>query len=299
MLSWTDRVYGPVNIDDPQLEALIQTPTMKRLGGVRQSGPSALVFPFKTVSRLEHSLGVFWLLQSLGADRKECVAGLLHDISHTAFSHAIDFLITSDEQNHHEQLKDQFLHRPDIVEALAEMGYKPADFEDDSLYPLLEQSLPALCADRVDYFLRDGLACGELGKPFVDAFLRSLVVVNGRMALADLALAHTAVEHFAQMNSHWWASHSESFIYNRFADLLRQAMQAGVISEADLLTSDDEVIRQIESRGGPGLNQSLEQIRRFCPSDLSGFVPKVVPKHRWIDPPVWHQGRLQPCSEWN
>lgn len=296
MLSWTDRVYGPVTIDDPGVEALVATPTMRRLSGVRQSGPSALVFPFKTVDRLEHSLGVYFLLARLGASHRECVAGLLHDISHTAFSHAIDFLITSDEQNHHERLKDVFLHRPDIVEALAAMGYAPADFLDDSAYPLLERPLPELCADRVDYFLRDGLACGEIGQPFVTAVLRSLVVVNDRIAVADRALAATMAESFSRMNDHWWASDSESFIYNRFADLLRRSIEAGVIHEDDLLGSDDEVIALIESRGDDSLRQALEAIRGFCPSDLADFRPTVIPKKRWIDPPVWHAGRLERLS---
>ncbi|MEI7923619.1 MAG: HD domain-containing protein [Planctomycetota bacterium] len=299
MIQWIDRVYGLVAIQNPSLENLIQSPTMTRLGGVKQSGPSALVFPFKTVSRLEHSLGVYVLLQRLGAAQKECVAGLLHDISHTAFSHAIDFLITSDEQNHHEHLKAEFLHRPDIVKALEKIGYEPNDFEDDSKYRLLEQPLPGLCADRIDYFLRDGLACGEIGQPFVTSFLSQLVVAEGEIAMADLGVARMAVDLFARMNSHWWASDSEAFIYNQFADILRQAMAAGVITDADLLTSDDEVIQRIESTGDASLKAQLEAIRSFCPSDLGGFVPKVIPKHRWIDPPVWKNGKLGPFSEWN
>jgi HD superfamily phosphohydrolase len=297
MLSWTDRVYGPVTIDDPRVEALVHTPTMRRLAGIRQSGPSALVFPFKSVDRLEHSLGVYHLLTMLGASHKECVAGLLHDISHTAFSHAIDFLITSDEQNHHERLKDVFLHRPDIVEALAAMGYAPADFEDDAIYPLLERPLPELCADRIDYFLRDGLACGEIGQPFVSAVLRSLAVVNERIAVADAALARTMAEAFARMNDHWWASESESFIYNRFADLLRRSIDAGAIREDDLLGSDDEVIALIERSGDESLRDSLHAIRNFCPSDLADFRPMVIPKHRWIDPPVWTGGRVELMSK--
>jgi len=296
MLSWNDRVYGPVTIDDPGVENLVATPTMQRLTGVRQSGPSALVFPFKTVDRLEHSLGVYHLLTSLGASHQERVAGLIHDISHTAFSHAIDFLITSDEQNHHERLKDVFLHRPDIVEALAAMGYAPDDFMDDSAYTLLERPLPELCADRIDYFLRDGLACDEIGRPFVTAVLRSLVVVNDRIAVADRALALSMAEAFDRMNDHWWASDSESFIYNRFADLLRRAIAAGAITENDLLGSDDEVIALIENRGDAGLRQSLHEIRNFCPSDLADFQPTVIPKKRWIDPPVWHGGKLERLS---
>lgn len=296
---WNDRVYGEAVIENPLVIALIDTPTMQRLAGVMQSGPSALVFPFKTVSRLEHSLGVYLLLERLGASLRECVAGLLHDISHTAFSHAIDFLITSEEQNHHEHLKDQFLHRPDIVKALADMGFTASEFEDDSVFTLLEQPLPGLCADRIDYFLRDGMACGEIGQPFVKAFLNQIVVVEGRIAIADKGLAKTSVELFERMNRHWWASHSEAYIYNKFAEVLRQAIQSGVINDDDLLTSDDEVIQIIDSSGNDKLKLALHQIRRFCPSDLSGFIPQVVPKHRWIDPPVWHQGKVLPLSMWN
>ena len=42
-----------------------------------------------------------------------------------------------------------------------------SDFYDDSIYPLLEQPIPWLCADRLDYFLRDGSACGVVTADFV------------------------------------------------------------------------------------------------------------------------------------
>src|SRR5205823_11476012 len=107
MMRWNDRVYGDVTIDDPRLLALIACPTFQRLKGIRQAGPSAFAFPFKTVTRYEHSLGVYWLLRRLDADLREQVAGLLHDISHTAFSHAVDFVFASEEQNHPEQPKHE------------------------------------------------------------------------------------------------------------------------------------------------------------------------------------------------
>ena len=101
-LRWTDRVYGPCLIEDPFFLDLINSPCFQRLKRIRQAGPSALVYEFKTVTRYEHSLGVHILLSRLGADRREQVAGLLHDISHTAFSHAVDFVYDSEEQDHHE-----------------------------------------------------------------------------------------------------------------------------------------------------------------------------------------------------
>ena len=117
-MRWDDRVYGDSVIDDPAILALIDCPTFRRLGGIRQAGPSALAFPFKTVTRYEHSLGAHLLLKRLEASPKEQVAGLLHDISHTAFSHAVDFVFASEAQDHHEGLKPEFLNRPDLAAAI-------------------------------------------------------------------------------------------------------------------------------------------------------------------------------------
>ena len=66
-MRWQDRVYGEVAIEEPAILDLIGCPTFQRLKGVRQAGPSALAFPFKDVTRFEHSLGVFLLLRRLGA----------------------------------------------------------------------------------------------------------------------------------------------------------------------------------------------------------------------------------------
>ena len=66
-MRWQDRVYGEVSIEDPAILDLIGCPTFQRLKGVRQAGPSALTFPFKDVTRFEHSLGVFILLRRLEA----------------------------------------------------------------------------------------------------------------------------------------------------------------------------------------------------------------------------------------
>src|ERR1700678_3028959 len=88
LMRWHDRVYGRMTVEDAGILDLIGCPTFQRLKGVRQAGPSSLAFPFKDVTRFEHSLGVFVLLRRLRASRREQVAGLLHDISHTAFSHA-------------------------------------------------------------------------------------------------------------------------------------------------------------------------------------------------------------------
>lgn len=286
VMRWVDRVYGDVAIDDPDVLALIEGPTFARLGRIKQAGPSVLAHPFKTVTRREHSLGVYILLGRLGAERRERVAGLLHDISHTAFSHAIDFLYTSEEQDHHEALKPRLLHNPDIMTALRAMGFEPEDFYDDSIYPLLERPLPWLCADRLDYFLRDSIACGVSSFEFASRTLEHLVVVDQVIAFDDLDVARDVVDRFGVMNREWWASPTESFIYNEFADALREGFRLGVLDEASLLTDDATVLSRLQAAGSPLIDLKLAEIATVPQASLEGFEPRVIPKNRWLDPPV-------------
>jgi HD superfamily phosphohydrolase len=296
-MRWNDRVYGDVAIDDPRLLALLACPTFRRLQGIRQAGPSAFAFPFKTVTRHEHSLGVFLLLRELGADLREQVAGLLHDISHTAFSHAVDFVFSSEEQNHHEQLKHEFLERPDIVAALRPLGFAPREFFDDAVYPLLERSLPWLCADRLDYFFRDGLACGVATPEDVAWFLAHLTVVDRTIVFNDAPVARQATALFAKMNRDWWASPTEAFIYNEFADALRESFRLGVLHKEELLADDAHVLAKLEEASSPLIAEKLDHVLRFDPRRINGFVPRVIPKTRWLDPPVQVGSTFRRLSE--
>lgn len=298
-MRWEDRVYGTVTIAEPAILGLIGCPTFQRLRGVRQAGPSAIAFPFKNVSRYEHSLGVYLLLRRLGAGPREQVAGLLHDVSHTAFSHAVDFLVTSEEQDHHEGLKPLMLNRPDLSEAIRALGFRPADFYDDAIYPLLERPLPLLCGDRLDYFMRDSLACGVLDRGDVGRILEHVSVVDSTIVLTDLDVARDAVRWFGLMNKDWWASETEAFIYNEFADALREGFRVGALHPDDMMSEDDKVLAKLDAAGSPLIASKLETIRTFRPERAVGYSPRVTPKVRWLDPPVLLDGVVRGVSEWS
>ncbi len=297
LLRLPDRVYGEIAIDDPRVVALIRTPTFERLKRIKQAGPSAFVYPFKTVTRYEHSLGVYELLRRLGASEREQIAGLLHDISHTAFSHAVDFVIETEEQDLHESLKPLFLGRPDVVEATARFGFKPDDFLDDSIYPLLEQPLPGLCADRLDYFLRDGLACGVVDPAFIARMLAHLKAWNGVIVCDDVATAREAAALFAEMNRVWWSGPIEAYIYNEFAEVLRAGFRRGAIDREDLLGDDDALLAKLRAAADPEIERILETLFHFDARGAEGYLPRVEPKRRWIDPPVLVEGRARALSE--
>ena len=53
------------------------------------------------------------------------------------------------------------------------------------------------------------------------------------------------------MNRDWWASPTEAFIYNEFADALREGLRLGVLERDDLMTEDLLVLAKLDAVGEP------------------------------------------------
>ena len=158
---YQDRIYGEFHLHESVLIDLIHSQAVQRLHGVLQHGITGLLGITRDTSRYEHSLGVMLLVRYLGASLEEQIAALLHDISHTAFSHVIDYVFDGHlEQSYHEIHKETYMAGTDLPDILAGYGYDWHDFLHEEHYGLLEQASPALCADRLDYFLRDSLDLG-------------------------------------------------------------------------------------------------------------------------------------------
>ncbi|MGL4461765.1 MAG: HD domain-containing protein, partial [Planctomycetia bacterium] len=97
-----DAVYGDMRFD--RLEsAVVDTPALQRLRGVKQLGMSCLVYPSANHTRFEHSLGTCWVAKkmldalvrqghSLSVDDRTtvCLAALLHDVTHVPFGHTFE-----------------------------------------------------------------------------------------------------------------------------------------------------------------------------------------------------------------
>ncbi len=108
MMQIDDPVYGPFLVDEV-IADLIATESVQRLARIHQAGAAFIPFPRANSTRLEHSLGVVKVVQVLGGGIEEQVASLLHDISHGAFSHVIDYLFEDESETtcgNRESIKD-------------------------------------------------------------------------------------------------------------------------------------------------------------------------------------------------
>ena len=135
---YQDDVYGEVEITEPVILALLNTAALKRLNGIMQHGITALIGVTEPITRLDHSIGAMLLVKRLGASVEEQVAALLHDVSHTVFSHVIDNVFDSAlSQSYHDQVKEAYADKTEIPTVLTQFGYDWKHVLEETNYPIL------------------------------------------------------------------------------------------------------------------------------------------------------------------
>ncbi|QOJ78212.1 HD domain-containing protein [Infirmifilum lucidum] len=190
-----DEVHGFVDLT-PLEEELIKSCPLTRLHRVKQLGPAFYIYPSATHTRLAHSIGTMHLADRMYASavngdayERQLIrlAGLLHDVGHLPFSHALpgdhEALGLEVIRNLLSDIISEYLL--DLIEVLTGRH---------KLSPIIASEIDA---DRLDYLLRDA---HHLGLPYrmvdLERILRSakLARVDGKWVLAFEQGAEVAVE---------------------------------------------------------------------------------------------------------
>jgi uncharacterized protein len=299
-LEYIDRIYGPEIITEPVLLELLETRAMQRLHGVLQHGISGLLGVTRATTRYEHSVGAMLLVRRFGASLDEQIAALLHDVSHTAFSHVIDYVFNDhDGQGYHEEKKEQFIATSDIPGVMAGFGLDWRMLLDETRFLLLEQPSPALCADRLDYFLRDALDLGLAAHVDLDNALAHLVKYQNRIVVDDLPAARWLAETFIAGDKASWANFREVGLYELTAQAIRYALSSGALVEADLWGGDRDAWGKLAQSEDPLLQAQLTLVSLNTQFVRDAAHPdfRVSTKLRTIDPDVLLDGSLHRLSE--
>jgi hypothetical protein len=288
-MHYDDAIYGKAEIDVPVLLELLESNAMGRLKGISQHGVTALIGITPPFSRFEHSVGAMLLVRQLGADVREQVSALLHDVSHTAFSHVIDFVFDDQSgQSYHEEKKEEFVSSSDIPAILERHGMDWREFMDESQFPLLEQPLPALCADRLDYVLRDLEFLKLASRAEIREVVESLEVAAGKIVVNSPDMARWLAYTFIEVDRASWSSFWEVGLYQLAAEGIKAAKRSGLVGETDLWGSDTALWEKLQSADHPEVR---DWIKRITPGtrftwDEAHPVFRVAPKVRSIDPAV-------------
>ncbi|TLS34898.1 HD domain-containing protein [Pseudalkalibacillus caeni] len=291
-----DELYGDFHLEGV-LEELIHSKPVQRLKHVHQGGASYLVNERWNTTRFGHSVGVMLLVRKMGGSLEEQIAGLLHDVSHTAFSHVVDLVFNHSEEDYHEKIFKNVVQHSEIPRILEAHKLDPQlVFRND--YPILEQPLPELCADRIDYTLRDLFAFGTITKEEVDAFLEHMYFAEGRICLTSVESAEWFVEMYYKEVVDYFLDPLNIYAYDVLAKAIQTAIEKEIVKEQDLMLDDETVLTLMVQSKDEEVNSLLRQLHFNVKVEEDSADHHIfgAKKLRIIDPAVFTGDRVSPVS---
>ncbi|MCR4284259.1 MAG: HD domain-containing protein [Parcubacteria group bacterium] len=289
---YEDKIYGEVEIDEPVILEIINSPDFQRLKGVDQAGYFKPHIKRNKVTRFEHSVGVYILLKKFGAPLEEQIAGLIHDISHSAFSHCIDYVLdegSEKDHDHQDNIFEDFIkNKTQIPSILNKHGFDVDYIIDDKNFPLKERDLPDLCADRIDYSLRDGRASELIDDDSIKLFLDKLKTEDGKWYFDDFETAKKFAKYFMDMNDKYWTGIHTAVMFRCGGDFLKHGLSKRYITIEDLYKTDNYVLDKLRFY----TSKDDELKRLFDRADFkinitnspSGYDAKLLVKSRAVNP---------------
>jgi HD superfamily phosphohydrolase len=228
---------------------LLNSPFLKRLGKIDQSGYYNPYVKHIPMTRLEHSIGCYFLLNRFGASIEEQIAGLIHDVSHTAFSHFSDYVLADTGKDHtfQDDIFIDFVLKTDIPDILRRYNFDVDYILDEKNFPLQERDIPDLCADRLDYSLRSFVTFGLLKKEKVLELINDLVIINNEWVFKSLDSAQKYADYFKILNDNHLCGINSAVMFQRASNYFKYALNKKYITEKDLHKTDDYVLDKINS----------------------------------------------------
>ncbi len=300
-----ETIYGSVDVTEPVLLELLDHSAMHRLKSVNQYGIMAFVRPEQKYTRYEHSLGVFYMLRTFGADLEEQVAGLLHDVSHTTFSHVADFIYGSvlDKYSYQDSIFKWYLSETGLLAVLEKHGLeRVADFGNGVEYKMLKDDLPNLCADRLEYNLYGGYVEGWLTAQEMKDIAKEVQYRDGQWIFTSSEAAKKFAKVSVELSIQNWTSAENAFISTTIASVLKRAFALGIVSKKDFhFSTDQKVMDILRSSDDQMIARWLSKIDNHANSYAQGTPQKhdlhFKGKFRGVDPLVSKNGTLMRLTE--
>ncbi len=302
-----NTIFGPVDETNPAILELISSNAMQRLKYIDQSGPDAYFTDnFAKFSRYEHSLGVYALLKRYDVSIEEQISGLLHDASHTAFSHLGDLVFQNGaqrSQSYQDNIHELSLKHMGIEQILAKYKLTLSDVSPKNPQFLgLEQPYPDMNADRIEYNLHTALVFNDLTPIEIEQILTYLKFENNKWYFTNITHAKKFARLSTYYNKAFWGSAHNQALYSVASAMLKYALQKNIINSNELHFSvDEEILQKLQRHKSTVIQQLLAMMHNIDNYyTLSSFdAPHLLLpiKMRGIDPWVLHAGRLRRLSD--
>lgn len=200
----------------------------------------------QSYSRFDHSVGVALIVWHFTEDIKQSVAGLLHDIATPVFAHTIDFLNGDYIKQESTETETENIIRgsSEICKLLKKYNLKVEEVRDYHLYPVADNDIPQLSADRLEYSLGNILNYGFAGIEQIKEYYQHLYVNQNELAFDDLNIAIAFTKDVFQ-TAKVYICDEDRFAMQSLALLLKNAIEDGVINYQDLYLDEKTIIKKL------------------------------------------------------
>ncbi len=300
-------IFGDIEEHNPAILELVNSKAIQRLRNIDQSGSQPYFCEgYAKFSRYDHSLGVYALLKKFNAPINEQISGLMHDASHTVFSHVADIIFQTGAmrtESYQDSIHDWFLKNMDVEPILAKYDLSISDISPKNpAFTALEQPYPDMNADRIEYNLHTAAVLNDLDQNDVQNILSSLNFVNNIWYFNDT----TNAKKFAKLSLYYtktfWGDPSNIATHTVTSAAIKYAMDKNIITTEDIhFGTDEQIIDKLSNSKDPIIKKLINIMHNMdahfviCkngPADLNQPV-----KMRGIDPWVKANGTLVRLSK--
>ena len=293
----------------------IETPRMQKQDGISCSCGTYYSKMYDIdlwYSSLHHSIAVALIIWHFTHDKKQALSGLFHDISTPVFKHCIDFM-SNDHENQEtteDLTKTVILESKEIMSLLNEDKILIDEVADYHIYPIADNNIPMLSADRLEYTLSNGL--GQVKKLWkldeIRKIYSDIIIVkkeNGipEMCFQDEKLAERFVEVMSEL-SIIYMDDRRRFGMQFIADILKKMFNLGLISVSDLYElSENDIISKIRSCQNYNIKECFQiwqngvDVKTIDKQPKDKYSVNIKSKKRYINPLVKTNSGLQRIAD--
>lgn len=314
-LTPTAREY--LHILSPEFPAwllkYIAAPEFQRLSGVSMvSMDYSALYNFTHFSSVfQHSIGVALIIWHFTHDKKQTLAGLFHDIASPAFKHSIDYM-NGDAETQESIEKDTgkiIRESKAITKQLKKDGILPSEISDYHIYPIADNDIPGLAADRLEYTFSNGyFLYNTWALDQIKSFYSDLIISKNENNLDELTFkTKSLAAEFTTNNLILSANYHNDKARTSLqflGDMMSSMINSGYLTLDDLyIMSEREIIDWILSCGDKPMSEAFRNFQRAT-TVYSGTTAKkncycvsVKSKVRYITPLVQPEDPADPAAK--
>ena len=292
------------------LEDYIDTHEMKRIGTISMSCGTdySKFFNIKYwYSNLDHSVGVALVLWNFTHDKKQTLAGLFHDIATPVFKHCIDFMNGDSEKQESTEEKtiEIIKNSKEIMALLNRDGINLEEVNDYKIYPIADNKVPRLSADRLEYTFSSGLTFHRVWDlDSIREIYKNIIVAKNEDGIDELAFKDKSVceKYIHIISKLWpeWVSDKDRTVMQFLADMCKSLNKIGKLDIDDLyILSEKEVISRFNNCDDKYLENAWKLFSNCdkvykCEEKIKDkYCVNVKSKTRYINPIVIESGKVR------